>query len=313
MKDLFSQIKLSIQNGDLTKVKEFIQKDKLNEGTINLYDDMGHNALILSILHEYPDITQELLQIKNINFYQQGYLTGTALSLALSQGEAVLAERLITEEKPFQPEKHPDLWFCAVNSGSTECVRVLIKSGLNPEEPAKGVWKYHPAWVWRVEKEYAGEGLCFPLDEDSYFNDVFGKKPLQYAVNNEDEEMNDFLEKKIEAAKKISSKEPNQELLTDSLGKKEKLLQYASNTGELTITAILGRNLRESGNKKQETTAPQGIAVSRPSFFQSLSTSGKQSFESKKLSSAEQRQLYKGRPLGDIGDTFIMGRVTTQK
>ena len=156
---------------------------------------MQKNALILSILYENIELAKSLLMIENIDIYQEGYLTGTALCLALLAGDADLSQLLIKKEKDgFQPEKHPDLWFCAVSSGSQQCIKLLIQAGLDPNKPSPGIWRYHPKWVWKVEKEYLNEGLCFPLDEYSYYNNAFGKSPLVYAKENDDSDMQVFLQ-----------------------------------------------------------------------------------------------------------------------
>lgn len=197
MIDGFSELADHIKTNNVQAVEVLMDEGQVTAEVVNAYDNMQHTPLLLSLLYERFDIARLLLKVDGIDYYHQGYLTGTPLSLALCLGASEIAAELIKKETSFQPGAHPDLWFCAVGSSCTACIDVLLAAGLSIDEPLKaGTWREHPSWVWSVAEDYLADGFSFPLDESDYYNDIFRRKALIYAEENEDEAMIDYLKTK---------------------------------------------------------------------------------------------------------------------
>ena len=177
---------------DLIRNKETAAiREALASGEVDLTErnQLLQTPLIAAVeAGDHQTVTLILEATKN-ELYYQSLLGGTALSLALYLGHSDIAKLLINAENPFQPDKHPDLWFCAVGSDSIECVKILLNSELPLNKPCVGTWRSHPDNTVALENDTSEEGRFYPYTVELAITDRFNRLPILYAAANNSLEM----------------------------------------------------------------------------------------------------------------------------
>ncbi|XP_062516233.1 serine/threonine-protein phosphatase 6 regulatory ankyrin repeat subunit B-like isoform X2 [Corticium candelabrum] len=119
--------------------KEMVEFLLAKSADVNGTNWYGYTALIVSASIGSEDITDLLLNVKDINVMKKDTFGGTAIHHAAVNNHVTIVERLLCCSGPVDINDnygHTPLWWAAFD-GRVCCVDVLLKHGANPQHESK--------------------------------------------------------------------------------------------------------------------------------------------------------------------------------
>lgn len=179
---------MAVEFGDTEKVKFSLKKGQ-DINSRNIYNE---SALNIAVENRQTEVFKILLDEKDINLHNQGYLTGTPLTFAIFNEQHEMINDLLERENKFENKKHPGAIIWAVINDFRELLSTLKSKGADFNLSGLEGYSEPPDWVLKPEPDPKST----PFHREVLL--LLRHTPLCLAIHSEDLELLKYLLENLE-------------------------------------------------------------------------------------------------------------------
>jgi ankyrin repeat protein len=180
------QIREIFKAADKGNIAE-VEKSLLQNVSINVKNYYNESLLIIATRNKNLEFVEYLLNRKDIDIHTQGYLTGTALTLAIFSDQNEITKELLNKENTFNSTKYPGAINFAVLNENRAILKLLSDKGANFDIDGFAGHEPGPEWVWKP----APDPRDTPFHEE--YHAFLQHTPLNLAITYKKPEIVEFL------------------------------------------------------------------------------------------------------------------------